>query len=156
MKLWWQFLKKTQDSTYLNQFLALLAFEITFVIVRVITHLQRAGILPNQEGSLHVHHLVPGIILLLLSGYLMLVFSWTKKTSRLAAVLFGIGAALTLDEFALWLNLSDVYWQKQGRESIDAIVIFSVLLLISLLVGGFYQSNWWKNLTERVRSTFRL
>ena len=59
----------------------------------------------------------------------------TVRGARSIAVLFGIGTGLTLDEFALWLNLKDVYWEKQGRASIDAVVIASAvsgLLLISL------------------------
>ena len=54
--------------------------------------------------------------------------------------LYGAGAALTLDEFALWLNLSDVYWERQGRASIDAVVLFGALLLIGLLGGRFFHS----------------
>jgi len=53
------------------------------------------------------------------------------------ATLYGVGAALTLDEFALWLNLRDVYWERQGRASIDAVVLFGALLLMGIAGGGF-------------------
>jgi hypothetical protein len=43
------------------------------------------------------------------------------------AVLFGIGAGLTLDEFALWLRLDDVYWSKEGRASLDAVIVAALL-----------------------------
>ena len=61
---------------------------------------------------------------------------------RVRAVLFGIGAALVLDEFALILNLADVYWAPQGRESIDAVVIFAAVLIVVALGGGFWRAAW--------------
>jgi hypothetical protein len=60
--------------------------------------------------------------------------------SRLMSFLYGAGAALTLDEFALWLNLEDVYWARQGRESIDAIILFGTLLLIAIWGSGFFKA----------------
>jgi hypothetical protein len=86
-------------------------------------------------GGRHIHHLVWGILLLLISGYGTLAEFGTGSSSlsilvsRLLALSYGIGAALTLDEFALWLNLDPMaYWSKQGRESIDAVVLFGALL----------------------------
>jgi hypothetical protein len=58
------------------------------------------------------------------------------------AVLFGIGTGLTLDEFALWLNLEDVYWSEQGRQSIDAVIITASLIGISLLGLQFWLDVW--------------
>jgi hypothetical protein len=87
-------------------------------------------------GGRHIHHLVWGILILLAVGYgyLMEVGADDTPTSifagRLMSILYGVGAALTLDEFALWLNLEDVYWAKQGRESIDAVILFGALLAI--------------------------
>jgi hypothetical protein len=122
-------------------FLASLGFLITFALVRAVTHLVRAGIGPFQNvtaGTLHIHHLVWGIALLLVVGYLWLIQAGTGDAkapswfSRATAIAYGVGAALTLDEFALWLNLQDVYWAKQGRESIDAVVIFAALLSVGI------------------------
>jgi hypothetical protein len=122
-------------------FLASLGFLLAFGIVRVVTHLIRAGVGPFQNvstGGLHIHHLVWGIGLLLVVGYLWLIQEGTGETrlpswfSRATAVAYGVGAALTLDEFALWLNLQDVYWAGKGRESIDAVVIFAAFLLVGL------------------------
>ena len=123
-------------------FLASLGFVVTFAIVRGITHMIRAGIGPFHNvtgGSLHIHHLVWGILLLLAVGYLWLIERGTGSNwlSSLTAIAFGVGAALTLDEFALWLNLRDVYWAGAGRESIDAVVVFAALLSVGIWGGPF-------------------
>jgi hypothetical protein len=87
-------------------------------------------------GGRHIHHLVPGILILLAVGYGWLCEFGTgsDSSSRLAsglmAILYGVGSALTLDEFALWLNLKDVYFVREGRSSIDAIILFGSLLAI--------------------------
>ncbi len=123
-------------------FLASVAFLITFGIVRGITHLIRAGVGPFHNvssGGLHIHHLVWGILLLLGVGYLWLIEAGTGSNwlASLTAVAYGVGAALTLDEFALWLNLQDVYWAGAGRESIDAVVLFAALLSVGIWGGPF-------------------
>jgi len=85
-------------------------------------------------GKTHIHHLVFGIIILLIVGYAWLAEIGTGEgptsllASRLLAILYGVGAALTLDEFALWLNLRDVYWARESRSSIDAVILFGALL----------------------------
>jgi hypothetical protein len=124
-----------QDERRERLFLASLGFLLTFGIVRGITHTIRAGVGPFHDignGTLHVHHLVWGILLLLLVGYVWLLQPSGTLASRLTAFAFGVGAALTLDEFALWLNFQDVYWTRQGRESIDAVVIFAALLSVGV------------------------
>jgi hypothetical protein len=123
-------------------FLDSLGFLATFGIVRGITHLIRAGVGPFHNvasGGLHIHHLVWGILILLGVGYLWLIEEGVGSSwlSSMSAIAFGIGAALTLDEFALWLNLQDVYWQGAGRESIDAVVIFAALLSVGIWGGPF-------------------
>ncbi len=122
-----------QDERRERMFLASVAFLVTFAVVRAITISIHASIGPFHNvsaGGLHIHHLVWGILLLLAVGLVWLAefgvdSSWVAS---LTAVAFGVGAALTLDEFALWLNLSDVYWARQGRESIDAVLIFAGML----------------------------
>jgi hypothetical protein len=127
-----------------NQLLILTAFLITFSIVRIITHAIRAGrwkhVLHNvvQKDGTHLHHLVPGIILLLVCGYLGVGEVVNGNWTRLVAVLFGIGAALTLDEFALWVHLEDVYWSREGRQSIDAVVIAATLVALGILGFTFW------------------
>jgi hypothetical protein len=123
-------------------FLASLGFLVTFVIVRGITHLIRAGVGPFHNvssGGLHIHHLVWGILLLLVVGYIWLIEQGTGSNllSSVTAIAYGVGAALTLDEFALWLNLQDVYWTVPGRESIDAVVIFAAGLSVGIWGGPF-------------------
>ena len=110
--------------------------------MRIVTHLIRAGIGPFHNvssGGLHIHHLVWGILLLLVVGYIWLIEAGTGSNllSSLTAVFYGIGAALALDEFALWLNLQDVYWTGPGRESIDAVVIFVSVLSVGIWGGPF-------------------
>jgi len=123
-------------------FLASLGFLVTFGIVRGITHLIRAGVGPFQNvtsGGLHIHHLVWGILLLMAVGYLWLIEAGVGSNwvASVTAVAYGVGAALTLDEFALWLNLQDVYWQGAGRESIDAVVLFGAFLSVGVWGGPF-------------------
>jgi len=123
-------------------FLASIGFLVTFGIVRAITHLIRAGVGPFHNltsGGLHIHHLVWGILILILVGYVWLVEQGVGSNwiASLTAILFGVGAALTLDEFALWLNLQDVYWTGAGRESIDAVIIFISLLSVGIWGGPF-------------------
>jgi len=130
-------------------FLASFAFFLTFAAVRALTHAIRAGVGPFHNlsvGGRHIHHLVWGISLLLLVGYgwLLEIGTGVSGTStwmgRIMALLYGIGAALTLDEFALWLNLEDVYWLPQGRESIDAVLLFGSLLSVGIWGGPFIRA----------------
>ena len=127
------------DRPQRRLFLASVSFFITFLAVRLLVasithHIGPFGYV--EMGGRHIHHLVWGILLLLISGYAEIADVGTGDTpmsillSRLLALTYGIGAALTLDEFALWLNLSDVYFTPEGRESIDAIVLFGALLSI--------------------------
>lgn len=130
------------------RFLIALAFLITFGIVRFITYSIRYHWLPFlhddvTKSSLHIHHFVYGIIILLAAGYLALAFpAGHGKRLILFALLYGAGAALTLDEFALWLNLEDVYWAKQGRESLDAAAIVATLLVLGGTGAPFWAALW--------------
>ncbi|HKC19889.1 MAG TPA: hypothetical protein VKE27_09690 [Candidatus Dormibacteraeota bacterium] len=119
-----------RDERRERLFLTSLGFAVTVAIVRVVTLMIREGVGPVHNvtaGGLHIHHLVWGILLLLAVGFVWMLevgvgSSWVAS---LTAIAFGVGAALALDEFALWLNLSDVYWQRQGRESLEALAIFA-------------------------------
>jgi hypothetical protein len=121
-------------------FLSAVGFTTAFATARAITHSIRAGIGPFHnisEGGTHIHHSTFGIFGLLGIGYL-----WTYRlgigdrtpewASRLTATTYGVAAALTLDEFALWLDLHDDYWDAQGRKSIDAVAIFAGLLTMGV------------------------
>jgi len=128
------------DAGKEQTFWILIAFLVTFATVRLITHAIRAGRGPFRNvsvGGRHLHHLVPGILLLLVTGFLSNALH-VQSGRTVVAVFYGIGAALTLDEFALWLNLEDVYWTKRGRVSIDAIVIAGCLCALFLLHLNFW------------------
>jgi hypothetical protein len=84
-------------------------------------------------GGTHVHHLVWGILVVLIAGYSGIAFAPDSPWREVLAILFGIGAGLTLDEFALWLHLRDVYWEQEGRRSIDAVIVAGALGLIVIL-----------------------
>jgi hypothetical protein len=115
------------DTGRQPEFLFFVAFLVTFGFIRTSAHLIRAQVSwwpGNVEvGGTHIHHLVWGILLLLIAGYLGVVIAPPSPWHEIFAVLFGIGTGLTLDEFALWLNLEDVYWTQEGRRSIDAVII---------------------------------
>jgi len=120
-------------------FLVLLAFIAAFLFIRTSARLMRSPRVPWWPGSIeaggvHVHHLVWGISLLLLSGFAAFVSDLYAPWWQITAVAFGVGAGLTLDEFALWLYLRDVYWAEQGRDSIDAVLVAT--LLAGLVVVG--------------------
>jgi len=130
-------------------FLASLGFLITFSVARSLAYMNYHRIGPFHDiyiGGRHIHHLVWGILILLSVGFgwLVEVGSGSEKSSivasRLMSFLYGAGAALTLDEFALWLNLEDVYWDRKGRASIDAILLFGTVLLMAIWGKGFFQA----------------
>lgn len=134
---------RLSDRPRRRLFVASVSFLLTFAGVRAVVYAVLHNIPPFhfiiQPGGRHIHHLVFGILILLAVGYgwLCEFGSGTDGSSilasRLTSVLYGVGAALTLDEFALWLNLKDVYWSAEGRSSFDAIMLFGALLAASAL-----------------------
>ncbi len=136
------------DRPRRRMFIASVSFLITFLGVRILVHR-----IVNHQGhfqwvvvrGLHIHHLVWGILILLLVGYGWLLDLGRSHSptsiflSRLMAVSYGVGAALTLDEFALWLNLEpDAYWST-GRESIDAVILFGSILAVGVWGAPFFR-----------------
>src|SRR5437660_12146685 len=109
-------------------FLSATGFTIAFGTARAITHAIRAGVGPFHnisEGGRHIHHSTFGILGLLGVGYF-----WTYRIgigpapggrwgSRISAAAYGVASALTLDEFALWLDLNEACWDKPTRNSKD-------------------------------------
>jgi lysyl-tRNA synthetase, class II len=126
------------DTGRETQFLFFVAFLVSFGFIRTSAHMIRAKVSwwPGNVdvGGTHIHHLVWGILLLLICGYIGVAIHPGDPYRDIIAVGFGIGTGLTLDEFALWLNLKDVYWSEQGRRSIDAVAIAAGLSGM-LLVG---------------------
>lgn len=138
-------------------FISSLAFLGGFGAARAVTHAIQHRIGPFRNlsiGGRHLHHLVFGIGGLLGVGYLWLILVGTQwrptATSRATAAMYGLGSALTLDEFALWLNLQDVYWAKQGRQSVDAVAVFGALLSIGIWGGPFLRAVARDLLRQRV------
>jgi hypothetical protein len=123
--------------------LLLLAFLITFGLTRLYTRLARIyGWGRGSVHGVHLHHMVIGIIIVLVAGVLAIATSAGSPWIELLAIAFGIGAALTLDEFALWLYFRDVYWTEEGRSSIDATLMgtaFAALLLVGTSPFGAEQ-----------------
>ena len=115
-----------------------LALIVTFAVTRVVTARIRTGStgLRNWSiGGVHVHHQVFGILIMIVAGGLEFAYATTGPLADGLGALFGVGAALTLDEFALWLRLDDVYWKAQGRTSVDAV--FIAIALTGLLLSNF-------------------
>jgi hypothetical protein len=138
-----------RDRRRERQFLASLGFFVTFLLARIATYTIREGWGPLRDlwvRGVHVHHLVWGILMLLVVGYCWLIQLGSGaerasvRASRITALLYGAGAALTLDEFALWLNLEDVYWEREGRQSIDAVMLFGALVSAGLWGGPFLRA----------------
>ena len=124
-------------------FLILIAFVCSFGFIRTSAHMIRAQVSwwpgnVETKGGTHIHHLVWGILLLLSMGYVGIATDIGTPWLELVAVAFGIGMGLTMDEFALWLNLQDVYWQEKGRQSIDAVVVTTTLMVIAVLGLQFW------------------
>jgi hypothetical protein len=147
-------------------FVLLCGFIITFLIARVNTRLARlrggsgrhfASIV--TPGGLHIHHAVFGIIAIVVAGVLEFAIQPGSPWVEVIAFVFGAGAALTLDEFALVLHLEDVYWTGEGRKSIDAIILgvtFITLLLTGLLPRTFSELGDYITLSRWVLSGFIL
>jgi hypothetical protein len=125
------------------------AFVVTFLVTRLVTRLIRSGRGPFRDttiGGVHVHHQVYGIFLLLGTGAAEFAYRPESPWVQVIAVLFGAGAALTLDEFALWLTLDDVYWGPEGRRSVDAVLVAAVvggLLLVGVAPLDEDASGGW-------------
>jgi len=133
---WWQ--RNIVEPGKLPLLLALAAFVVTFLVTRVITRLIRAGKGPFRNissGSVHIHHVVPGVILTVIGGFCAVAGGRHGFGSALAAVVFGVGAGLVMDEFALILHLDDVYWTEDGRKSVEMVVLTTAL--VGLLLLGY-------------------
>ena len=137
------------DRPRQRMFLASVSFLFTFVGVRILVWM-----IVYHEGPFqwvmvrgrHIHHLVWGILILLLVGYGWLMDLGRAHSplsiffSRLMSVGYGVGAALTLDEFAIWLDLEpDAYWSRTGRLSIDAVILFGSLLAVGAGGAPFFR-----------------
>ena len=120
-------------------FLVLVGFILSFAFIRMSTRLMRSPRVswwPGSvvsDGGVHLHHLVFGIVTMMIAGTLGLAALGDSPYAEICAFFFGVGAGLTIDEFALWVYLDDVYWAEEGRSSIDATVIAAAGMMLVLL-----------------------
>ncbi|ANW20536.1 hypothetical protein [Streptomyces clavuligerus] len=132
------FTRNIVEPGKLPMVLALASFVLTFLLTRTVTRLIRAGRGPFRNitaGGTHIHHVVPGVVLTLVGGFGAVGAGRHGLGASLCAVVFGIGAGLVLDEFALIVHIDDVYWTEEGRQSVEAVVLATALA--ALVIGGF-------------------
>jgi hypothetical protein len=128
-------------------------FIATFLFLRVLTfgiryHLLPVGNVVTSSG-LHIHHFVWGIVILLIVGFLGITL-WSERLHPWLGAIFGLGAALVIDEYALWLNLRDVYWLPAGRSSID------LAILVAALLGLYYAADrFWRQVVKEVQAAIK-
>jgi hypothetical protein len=118
--------------------LCMLAFVVTFIVTRLIVRMIRAGKGPfsdNTVGGVHIHHVVPGLLLMTVGG-LIALGGVGQGWDGLGSVLFGMGLALVLDEFALILHLEDVYWESEGRLSVDVVFVIAGIMFLLVIAGS--------------------
>lgn len=131
---------------------ALVAFLVTFIFLRALTAIIHYQLLPVHNivtrSGLHIHHLFWGILLLMITGFAALATRNPAWHLRIAVV-FGCAMALTLDEFALWLRLADVYWSREGLASIKAGAVAAAVLGLFALGAPFWKSVWRDVTTSR-------
>ena len=139
------------DTGRQPEFLFFVAFLITFGFIRTSAHMIRAQVSwwpGNVEvGGTHIHHLVWGIVTIMITGYVGVAIAPPSPWHEIIAVFFGVGMGLALDEFALWLDLKDVYWSEQGRKSIDAVIIAATIT--GMILVGF---TAWVDVADAVEA----
>jgi hypothetical protein len=137
MVSWWQ--RDVIATGKLPLMLCFLAFVVTFVTTRAITRMIRDGRGPFRNhvtaGGTHIHHSVPGIILLIIGAFTAIGGPSSLGWRSFAAVAVGTGTSLVLDEFALILHLQDVYWSGEGQLSVEAVSLTAACL--GLALAGF-------------------
>ncbi|MEZ5121673.1 MAG: hypothetical protein R2736_08865 [Solirubrobacterales bacterium] len=137
-----------EDPSQRAGVVVLAAFLASFLFIRMSTRLMRSPRVPwwpgsVKSGGLHIHHLVFGIVLMICAGFVSFAVAPGSPWMEILAALFGVGVGLTVDEFALWLYLDDVYWTEEGRSSVDVGIICALLggLVVLGIVPG-YEGSW--------------
>jgi hypothetical protein len=134
-----EFWAKLEHHHEQGLFLVLVGFIVSFAFIRMSTRLMRSPKVPWWPGSIvsesgvHLHHLVFGIVTMMIAGAGGFLSFGNTPWTEICALAFGVGAGLTIDEFALWVYLDDVYWAEEGRSSIDATVIAAAGMMLILL-----------------------
>jgi hypothetical protein len=139
------------DTGRQPEFLFFVAFLGMFGFIRTSAHMIRAQVSwwpGNVEvGGTHIHHLVWGIVTIMITGYVGVTIAPPSPWHEVIAIFFGLGMGLALDEFALWLDLKDVYWSQQGRKSIDAVIIAATIT--GMVLVGF---TAWVDVADEVEA----
>jgi hypothetical protein len=144
-------------------FLILVGFVLSFAFIRMSTRLMRSPKVPWWPGSVvsdsgvHLHHLVFGIVTMMIAGTVGLATLGDSPWTEICAFFFGVGAGLTIDEFALWVYLDDVYWAEEGRSSIDAMTIAAaamMLILLGVSPLSFETGSAWETLFSIAAAVF--
>jgi len=128
LSTWWHY--DVVDGYKGPLLLGFVAFVVTFAVTRTITRLIRDDKGPFHNisgGGVHIHHSVPGVVLLIIGGFTALGSPPLSVWTYLAGLLVGIGASLVLDEFAMIFHLEDVYWSNEGQLSVDMVTLATVL-----------------------------
>jgi hypothetical protein len=134
-----EFWDRISEHELQGLYLVLVGFILSFGFIRMSTRLMRSPRVPwwpgsiVSEGGVHVHHLVFGIVTMMVAGAAGFASFGDSPWTEICAFAFGVGAGLTIDEFALWVYLEDVYWADEGRSSIDATVIAAAAMMLVLL-----------------------
>jgi hypothetical protein len=144
-----EFQREIVDSGRLASFVFFIVLLGTFGFIRTSTWMIRKQVSwwPGNVsvGGTHVHHLVWGICAMMIFGYIGVVHQPDTPWREIVTALFAVGMGLTLDEFALWVELKDVYWEKEGRKSIDAMIIAGCVAGVAMV--GF---SAWAQLADSV------
>jgi hypothetical protein len=125
------------DDGRTRAFICLAALLISFLLIRTSARMTRrftwwpGGV--KTESGIHLHHFVWGIFLMIASGFVGLSLHLEEPWGGIVAAIFGVGAGLTLDEFALWTRMEDVYWSEEGRSSLEAVAIVAVVGMLVVI-----------------------
>ncbi|HEV7400099.1 MAG TPA: hypothetical protein VGN84_07485 [Solirubrobacterales bacterium] len=128
-----------EDNHEQAVFLVLVGFLGSFAFIRMSTRIIRSESVSwwpgniESDSGVHLHHLVFGIVTMMVAGTLGFASDGRAPFTEICALFFGIGVGLTIDEYALWVHLEDVYWAEEGRSSVDATVIAAALMLLIVL-----------------------
>ena len=124
----------------------LTSFLFTFMAARITVFLiasRRIKDIYLHFGGTHVHHLNYGIFLLSAVGAYLLLASPREKGLKWATVLYGIGLALTFDEFGMWLHLGGSYWQRASFDAVVVIAGFLGLIVVAPHFSRFRPNHWF-------------
>ncbi len=128
-----------EDNHEQAVFLVLVGFLGSFAFIRMSTRIIRSESVSwwpgniESDSGVHLHHLVFGIVTMMIAGTLGFAADGRAPYTEICALFFGVGVGLTIDEYALWVHLEDVYWTEEGRSSVDATVIAAALMLLIVL-----------------------